>query len=172
MGPQYTWAMSALSFLHPDSLFHDYKNAAGPWYNMLFGPVIVYKFQVYEVTRNGQRKCLCNLCFFLQSENKSVADVLRSPGCVTSHSTWTLLWVGTLPRAKNILADVPWGRNTRRDRITWMWGGRRHVTFICAETEEAGGFQIVHTVLVFCTKYIKWTRWWYVVTDGIFGVPK
>ena len=54
-------------------------------------------------------------------------NVLRNSGCVTSHSTWTLLWVETLPRAKNILADVPWGRDTRRNGITWMWGGRRHI---------------------------------------------
>jgi hypothetical protein len=73
MEPQYTWAMSALLFLHFDSIFHDYKNAAGPWCNILVGPVIVYKFQVCEVTRNGQKKCLCKICF-LQSENKSVVD--------------------------------------------------------------------------------------------------
>jgi hypothetical protein len=68
------------------------------------------------------------------------------------------------------------GYKTRRNYMDvgrksshWQW---RCIAFICAETEEADGFQMVHFVLVFLHEVHKMNSWSYVVTDDIFNVPK
>ena len=100
-------------------------------------------FAVRDKERCGciEELWLCNLTQHMDT------PVSRNTSRSKEYFGWCSLRKGYETRQNYM--DV--GRKTSH----WRW---RCIAVTCAETEEADGFQIVHFVLVFCTKHIKWTR--------------